>query len=143
MSSFYGSPAGPHIGQCQNFIMPSGISGRDGYSCLAPVLGLGGELITDRDICGACRMRTAAFRERIISAHVANFQAEPDAGWAWVQTCRRILADMDRGWFERAARGASMDELTKIRLDIQGREALLEAVLAGLPPRVDTSQSLL
>lgn len=143
MSSFYGSPKGPHIGQCGNFIMPSGVMGRDGFYCLAPVLALGGELVTDRDICGGCRMHSKAFRERILAAHIRGFQAEPEAGWVWVDTSRRILADMDLGWFERAARGASMEELTKIKLDIRRREELLEAVLAGLPPRVDTLPALL
>lgn len=143
MSSFYGSPKGPHIGECGNFIMPSGISGQDGYYCLAPVLGLGGEFVTDRDICGGCRMHSEAFRERILAAHIRGFQAEPEAGWVWVETSRRILADMDLGWFQRAARGASMEELTKIKADIRYREGLLEAVLDCLPPMVDTSQSLL
>ncbi len=134
--SAYGSPAGPHIGQCDNL-------NAAGWYCTAPVLSLGTDVPADRDICGACRMGSEAFRERLLAAHLAGFQADPDAGWSWVDTARQILLDMDRGWVDRAARGVSMVELTKIRQDIRYREWLLDRVLAALPPRVDTSQSLL
>lgn len=139
MSAFYGDPAGPHIGRCQNLIMDDGAHG---HYCLAPVLGLGTS-VPDRDICGACRMRTEAFRERLLAAHLAGFEAEPEAAWEWVDTAQRILTDMDLGWFERAARGASMEELVKIKIEIRRREDLLERVLMVLPPQVDTSQLML
>jgi hypothetical protein len=134
--SAFGAPAGPHIGRCENL-------NAAGWYCSAPVLSLGTDVPTDRDICGGCRMHSEAFRQRLLAAHLAGFEAEPEAGWAWVDTAQQILVDMDLGWFDRAARGASMAELTKIRADIRYRENLLAEVLAVLPPRVDTLQSAL
>lgn len=147
MSAFYGAPAGPHIGRCQNFITPQSAAGyppirsAGGYYCMAPVLGLGGALADDRDICGGCWMRTEAFRQRVTDQFVAGLDAE--AARIWLKGADRVLADITAGYFERAARRASMVELFKIRREIERRQALIDAVLAAFPPPVATSQSLL
>lgn len=140
MSAFYGAPAGPHIGQCQNFILLDG-SDRHGRYCLAPVLGLGSNFPSDLDICQVCRGRTEVFRQRTVDRFVDGLDAE--AARIWLGVAERIIAEMELGYAERAARRASMEELFKTREDIERRQALVDAVLAAFPPPVATSQSLL
>lgn len=136
MSVFYSSPKGLHIGQCQNYIVTSW--GRDGggYHCLAPVIGLGSEFTTDRDICGACQMRTQEFSARLMDVGVAGIVSDPYGAKCWIETTREQLAGLDRWYYGKAAEGARMEELFKIKNDITLREKVLEAVLTAAPDNV-------
>lgn len=126
MSAFIGAPAGPHIGQCQNFIL----DGAGGRYCLAPVLALGGDLVTDRDICGACKLSSAAFIERVTAQHVEAIVSGAGRD-DFVKRTREMIEDLDRWRARRAADQAPMAELFKIRRDITLREEILAAVLAA------------
>jgi hypothetical protein len=127
MSAFIGASAGPHIGQCQNFILFAGAGGR---YCLAPVLALGGALATDRDICGACQLKTAAFVERVTAQHVEAIVSGAGRD-DFVKRTREMIEDLDRWRARRAADRAPVEELFKIRRDIELRERILAAVLAA------------
>lgn len=136
VSVFYSSPKGLHIGQCQNYIVTSWGRDGDGYHCLAPVIGLGSEFTTDRDICGACQMKTQAFSANLMEVGVAGIVSDPYGAKCWIETTREQLTAMDRYLYRKASEGARMEELFKIKNDITRRERILEAVLTAAPDNV-------
>jgi len=131
MSAFVSSPAGLHIGQCQNLIRGERADWSDARYCLAPVIGLGREHATDRDICGACRMATEAWSAHLVETTVAGIVADRENASAWISRTEEQLVDLDRWLVQRGAERASMDDLYAIRRTIRRQEALLEAVRAA------------
>jgi hypothetical protein len=140
VTAFIGAPAGPHVGQCQNF-SPGDRNGRGARYCLNPVLALGGDLPADRDICQACRQRSQAFGERFIASHVEGL-IEADAAEEWMSTTRALVTDSWAWYYRRAAEQAPMAELHKIRQDIALRERLLTAVETAVAGTVQSGRSV-
>lgn len=122
MTAFIGASEKPHVGQCQNFFTNRGY-------CLEPVLALGAAIPTDRDICQKCRADTLRFRERLTASYVKSIRSGDMA--EWVARSRAHILDLHRWYGQRAADGASLEDLYRINRDIELRQGLLNAVLAG------------
>lgn len=140
MTSFIGAPVGPHIGKCGNFFTGDR-DGRGSRYCLEPVLALGGYLTTDRDICQGCKVRSGAFGDHLVETWTTDL-VEGGGAQEWIDRNVALIVGSWAWYVRRGAEGASLEELLKIRADIEMRERFHAAVLQKMPPAAENVNTL-
>jgi hypothetical protein len=79
-----------------------------------------------RNNCAACQAHRDEFGDQLIADTVERFT--PEGAAAWLLRQEALLADLYAWRDRRAAEGASVEELIKIRADLAGRQRLHDAM---------------